>query len=233
VIMNAIFKQKIVPILGISAFATVFSVQVAQAETTVKSDTNFIKQPNIELNNSVLELSTLTTTTDFKNFEELTSASTLNSESSSASEVAQIDDIQVGTPTRSSPSYLGVGGNIGLGGGPGIGQGAFTVFSKLGLLNEVSFRPSVIIGDDVAILVPLTYDFAVQEVVDGDFSLAPYIGGGLAIGTGDDGGVGGLITSGVDVGISPRFTANAQVNIGFIDGADVGVILGLGYNFFP
>ncbi|MBE9170640.1 hypothetical protein IQ238_25025 [Pleurocapsales cyanobacterium LEGE 06147] len=222
------FNQKIVSLLSISAFATVLGGQVAQAETVVKNDTNLDKQPNIELTSSILEPAT-----DINNFEELTSASTLNSESSDTADVAQIDDIEVGTPTRSSPSYLGVGGNIGLGGGPGIGQAAFTVFSKLGLLPEIAFRPSVIIGDDVAVLLPLTYDFAVQEVVDGEFSLAPYIGGGLAIGTGDDGAVGGLITSGVDVGISPRFTANAQLNVGFIDGADVGLILGLGYNFFP
>lgn len=230
--MNLTFNQKIVPILSIPALATVLGAGVARAETTVNNDTKLVKQPDIELTSSIVQLSNSATTSDFQNFEELTSASTLSSESAYPSEVAQID-IEVGTPTRSSPSYLGVGGNIGLGGGPGIGQGAFTVFSKLGLFPELAFRPAVIIGDDVAILLPLTYDFAVQEVVDGDFSLAPYIGGGLAIGTGDDGGVGGLITSGVDVGISPRFTANAQVNIGFIDGADVGLILGLGYNFFP
>jgi hypothetical protein len=35
----------------------------------------------------------------------------------------------------------------------------------------------------------------------------------------------------VDVRVSPEFTATAGVNVGFLDKTDVGLLLGIGYNF--
>jgi hypothetical protein len=40
-----------------------------------------------------------------------------------------------------------------------------------------------------------------------------------------------LLTGGVDVPLSPQFTATAGVNVGFIDDTEVGLLLGVGYNF--
>ncbi len=139
--------------------------------------------------------------------------------------------INPGRATRSGSSYIGVGGNIGIGGDTGIGSGSFSVLSKVGLTRNFSARPSVLFGDNTTILLPVTVDFPSQNVEISRFNIAPYIGGGAIISTGDDSNVGVLLTGGVDVPINPRFTATAGVNVGFVDQTDVGVILGVGYNF--
>ncbi len=132
--------------------------------------------------------------------------------------------INPGRATRSGSSYIGVGGNIGIGGDTGIGSGSFSVLSKVGLTRNFSARPSVLFGDNTTILLPVTVDFPSQNVEISRFNIAPYIGGGAIISTGDDSNVGVLLTGGVDVPINPRFTATAGVNVGFVDQTDVGVI---------
>ncbi|MCG6134563.1 MAG: hypothetical protein MET45_07845 [Nostoc sp. LLA-1] len=143
-------------------------------------------------------------------------------------------EVVPGTATRSGPSYIGVGGNIGFGGGTTLSQGSFAVFSKVGLTENFSARPAAFFGDNTLFLIPVTVDFPVQAVTDTgeqQLSIAPYVGGGAAISTGRDSTVGFLLTGGVDVPISPEFTATAGVNVGFIDETEVGLLLGVGYNF--
>ena len=60
---------------------------------------------------------------------------------------------------------------------------------------------------------------------------APYAGAGVIVSTGDNGNFGFLITGGVDVPLSRNFTATAGLNIGFLDGAEVGLLVGVGYTF--
>lgn len=143
--------------------------------------------------------------------------------------------IAPGRATRSGPSYIGVAGNIGLTGGTALGDSNFAVISKIGLSPFFSIRPSAVIDfeDDATILIPVTLDFVPRQpgqvTEDLGISIAPYFGGGAAIST--DGDVGPLLTAGVDVPITPRFTANAAFNVGFLDEVDVGLMIGVGYNF--
>jgi hypothetical protein len=154
-----------------------------------------------------------------------------------AEQVAQT--VTPGRTTRSGPSYIGVGGNIGLGDGDtALGDGSFAVFSKIGLTSFLSVRPAVLFSDDPTILVPVTFDFIpgvtdVTEDLSGELGLriSPYVGGGVAISTGDDGGVDFLLSGGVDVPITSRFTATAAVNATVFDNPAVGLMLGVGYNF--
>ncbi|MGI8502233.1 MAG: hypothetical protein ACR2LR_14015 [Hassallia sp.] len=148
--------------------------------------------------------------------------------------VAQAD-INPGRPTRGGKSYVGVAANIGIGGGDSsLGDGNFMVISKIGLSNAISVRPSAVIGDNTAFLIPVTYDFSFQQASD-PFSeplpIAPYVGAGAAIKTGDDTQVGFLVSGGVDVPITTQFTANAAVNAAFFDQTDIGLSIGVGYNF--
>lgn len=139
-----------------------------------------------------------------------------------------------GRATRSGSSYVGIGGNIGIGDGDiALGQGSFAVLSKIGLTRNFSVRPSVLFTDDVAILLPVTYDFSFGEGPTGDlgFTAAPFLGIGAAISTGGGGDVGLLLTGGVDVPISSQFTATASVNASVTGQAAVGILLGVGYNF--
>lgn len=149
-------------------------------------------------------------------------------------EISQINsdvDVQPGRSTRSGSSYVGVGGNIGLTGDTPVGDGSFAILSKIGLTNSFSARPGAIINDDVVFLIPVTIDFNSDEVPEAGFSIAPYLGGGVAISTEEDNVLGGLITGGLDVPLSPRFTANTSANVTFMDDTAVGLQVGVGYNF--
>ncbi len=148
--------------------------------------------------------------------------------------VAPAPGLSPGRATRGGSSYIGVGGNIGLGGNTTLSEGSFAVISKIGLSNNFSVRPSALISDNTVFLVPLTLDFPSEPVTEGgvqQINVAPYIGAGAAISTGDDSTVGFLLSGGVDVPVSNQITANAGVNVGFIDETEVGLQLGVGYNF--
>ncbi len=142
--------------------------------------------------------------------------------------------IDVGRATRGGRSYIGIGGNIGLTGSSALSDGNFTVISKLGLTRNISLRPSAVIGDNPVVLVPITLDFAPQSETPfggNTFTISPYLGAGVAIDTSHDTDVGAMLTGGVDVPLGSRFTANASVNAAFLRDTDVGIVLGVGYNF--
>ncbi len=149
-----------------------------------------------------------------------------------ADEVAQID-VDPGTPTFGSDSYIGIAGNIGLDGESSLGDSSFMVISKVGLTTRIAVRPSVAIESDPVFLIPVTYDFRLRAVdaFTERLPIAPYVGGGIAIATGDDSEVGPLVTAGADFPITSRFTATAAVNAAFFDETDIGILIGIGYNF--
>jgi len=144
-------------------------------------------------------------------------------------------DVTPGRATRGGRSYIGGAGNIGLSGNDtALSDGNFAVISKIGLTNFISVRPSVIFGDDTIFLVPLTFDFNTRRagsVGEQTFSISPYLGAGVAIEANVDTDFGLLLTGGVDVPIGSRFTVTGAVNAAFMDNTDVGLLLGLGYNF--
>jgi hypothetical protein len=150
------------------------------------------------------------------------------------SKVAQVE-VKPGRATRSGPSYIGIGGNLGFGGDSALGDTSFAILSKIGLTSNISVRPSVLFRDDLTVLIPITYDFVSQDAVEvGDdfvITAAPYLGAGVAFSTGDDSNFGFLISGGVDVPLSSNFTATAGLNVGFLDGTEVGLLLGVGYTF--
>ncbi|MEH2116756.1 hypothetical protein [Nostoc sp.] len=149
--------------------------------------------------------------------------------------VAQ-SDIDLGRTTRrGGSSYIGVAANIGLSGDAdsSLADGNFAVVSKIGLTNSISVRPSAVFGDNTTILLPITYDFTFKsaDAFSEPLGIAPYVGVGGAYKTGDDSQFAFLVTGGIDVPLTPQFTATAAVNAGFFDKTDVGLLLGVGYNF--
>ncbi|MFB2971798.1 hypothetical protein ACE1CD_22780 [Aerosakkonema sp. BLCC-F183] len=153
-----------------------------------------------------------------------------NAPAKKGQQVAQAE-LEPGRATRSGSSYLGVGGNLGLTGDTALGDSGFTIFSKIGLTRVFSVRPSVVIGDDTDFIIPVTYDFPVQAEPFQRINFAPYVGAGVIISTDGDSNLGFALTGGVDVPISNQFTATAAVTAGFIDTTDLGIMLGIGYNF--
>ncbi|MCC5602603.1 fasciclin domain-containing protein [Nostoc favosum] len=144
-------------------------------------------------------------------------------------------EVTPGRTTLGGPSYIGVAGNIGLSGSDtALSDGNFAAISKIGLTRNISVRPSVIFGDDTLFMVPLTLDFSPRtagSVGERTFAISPYIGAGVAIEVNLDTDFGLLLTGGVDLPIGSRFTVTGAVNAAFLDETDVGLLLGLGYNF--
>jgi hypothetical protein len=142
--------------------------------------------------------------------------------------------VDPGRGTRSGPSYLGVGANIGVLGSSSLGDIGLMVYSKIGLTRYFSIRPAITTNfvDDATFLVPATFDLApirLGSVSGRGISIAPYIGVGAAVTT--NGEFGPLLTGGLDVPISSRLTATVGVNAAFLDDVDVGPFVGVGYNF--
>ncbi len=169
-----------------------------------------------------------------------TSSVMLNSGSTEASEKTQPSNriaqspIGIGRATRGGSSYIGVGFNVGASGGfSDLSDGNFTVISKIGVTKTLSVRPSVILGSNTTFLVPITYDlsFKSPDPFTEALPIAPYFGLGAVIETGDKSETALLVTGGIDVPLNSRLTATAAVNAGFFSKTDVGVLLGVGYNF--
>lgn len=210
--------QKLSALLVLTSISLFGSNLVAKAETPETKNSVRMPAPG----------TTSTTATDLVS----TSTQTVSQNPNpSPSEVVSV--INPGRPTRGVSSYIGVAGNIGLGGDSALGDGAFTVISKIGLTPTFSARPSVVIEDDPVILVPLTYDFNREsaEAFEDTFPIVPYAGAGVAIEASEDADVGLLLTGGVDVPLNTNFTATAAVNAAFLDDTDVGLLIGVGYNF--
>ncbi|OLP20357.1 hypothetical protein BST81_01080 [Leptolyngbya sp. 'hensonii'] len=168
----------------------------------------------------------------------LTSAAVLAPTPPADQSVAQapppLTDVQItpGTATRTSYSFIGFGANLGISGSKNAltNDVSFAIFSKIGLNPDISVRPMLLIRNDVYITLPVTFDFS-PYVLEGGYRLGPYFGGGLAISTGNTSYIRPLLTAGVDVPLGPQFTGTAGFNFAFFDSVDVGVVLGIGYNF--
>lgn len=173
----------------------------------------------------------------------VTSATTLTTQSAALpelettkidnSQIAQVDSADVGRAVIGGSSYVGIAANIGLDGDTDLGDSNFAVISKIGLLSNFSVRPSAVFGGDAVFLIPLTYDISLPgvDVIDAALPISPYIGGGVAIASGDNSQTDFLLTGGVDFPLTNQFTATAGVNVAFFEETSIGLLLGVGYNF--
>ncbi|MEH1792304.1 fasciclin domain-containing protein [Nostoc sp.] len=204
------------------------NIQIDRASNQISVNNARIIQADVKASNGVIHAINQVLVPPDVNISQLNQPPTGNADGTTPS-------VRPGRTTLGGPSYIGVGGNIGLSGNDtALSDGNFAVFSKIGLTRNISVRPSVIFGDDTLFMVPLTLDFtprASAEVGQRTFSISPYIGAGVAIEANLDTDIGLLLTGGVDVPLGSRFTLNGAVNAAFLDDTDVGLQLGLGYNF--
>lgn len=218
--MNTCLLKRASTLLTVAAVAVIGSILPAKAET---NDANLL-QPVSEYPGTTLTSASALIT-------EPTQPQVAQTTIPTTEPVVAQTRVVPGRATRSGPSYIGIGGNIGLSGDTSLGEGAFAVISKIGLTRNISVRPAVLFGDDAVFLVPVTVDFPSENLEVTQLNVAPYLGAGVEISTGDDSNIGILLTGGVDVPISPQITANASFNVGFLDETDLGVLIGVGYNF--
>ncbi len=142
-------------------------------------------------------------------------------------EIAQIRRRRTRGGAATGANYIGIGADFGY--SDDIG---FAAISKFSFSEQFAVRPTVIIGDDFSILVPITYDFSRFNTDISGFQLRPYAGAGASFSDSDnDSDLNLLLSAGVDVPVSERFTGNAQVNFGVLNDSQFGVTVGVGYNF--
>ena len=136
------------------------------------------------------------------------------------------------TPTNKY-SYIGVGGNVGLSDNDrGVAESGVSIISKVAITRNLSFRPSIIFGDDTVFNLPLTYDFPIKSS-DGisRSEVTPYLGGGVSISANDDEDTSFMATGGVDYRFAENWVGNVGLNVDFDDESDVGIQFGVGYAF--
>jgi hypothetical protein len=203
----------------------------------------FTKSPlgeNLAVNNS-LEIKTVDTqeaqpqlVSDLTAIPVVTAKQLKEQSTPSQSFIAQTDSngAPLFRPTRSGPNYIGIGGNFGITGDSDLGGRSLAIISKFGLSDVWSVRPSVLfLSNFASFLIPITYDFPPQQFLTPDLTIAPYLGGGVAITTGSDNTFGPLLTAGIDIPLSRNFTANIAANLAFIRTTDLGILVGIAYNF--
>ncbi|MEM9151069.1 MAG: hypothetical protein AAGB19_11515 [Cyanobacteria bacterium P01_F01_bin.3] len=144
-------------------------------------------------------------------------------------ELAQIRRRRTRGGAASGDNFIGIGADFGY-----ADDVSFAAISKFSFSPQWAVRPSVLIGDDFSVLVPVTYDFSRFSTGVGNFQVKPYAGAGAAFSDGDDDDDDSdfnlLLSAGVDVPVSQRFTFNAQVNWGVLNDSDFGATVGIGYN---
>jgi hypothetical protein len=148
--------------------------------------------------------------------------------------LAQRDrEIRLGRTSRGVGNYVGPAINIGLNDqGSPLGRGSFALISKIGLAEQVSLRPSVLFGEHLMLLVPVTIDFPFADTEDTlQVNLAPYLGSGIALSTDSDNPIGFFGTAGIDRVLFNRFTATAALNVGYVEELEIGIFVGGGYRF--
>jgi hypothetical protein len=146
------------------------------------------------------------------------------------------DDTSAEQPQpRRLRQHVGAGGNIGVSGeDTGLSEGGLAIMTRNDLNDVLSIRGTTVFGNtrtDNAIA--LTVNFPIRST-SGEVQLIPYAGGGLLISSKslfNDVIVRGLVTGGIDVPLSRRFTITTAVNVGFTDTTNVGVRLGVMYGF--
>jgi hypothetical protein len=171
-----------------------------------------------------------------KTSEDLHSAEVLfdspDSENSPDGTLAQ-SDIELGRLAKSNYSYISVGVNIGFDSdGLSVGDTGFAIDSKIALSSNFSIRPSAIIAQESALLIPITYDFRFQDKETFEYEpITPYLGVGGYASTDELNEFGFLITGGLDYKLSDSFVANTHLNVGIGDSTEVGLVFGVGYIF--
>jgi hypothetical protein len=139
------------------------------------------------------------------------------------------------TQPRRPRSSIGLGGSIGVSGeDTGLSEGGLAIISRNDLNDAFSIRGTTVFGNSrTDNAIALTVNFPIRST-SGNVQLIPYAGGGLLISSKsffNDVIVRGLVTGGIDIPISRRFTATAAANVGFTDTTNVGVRLGVMYGF--
>jgi hypothetical protein len=131
--------------------------------------------------------------------------------------------------------YLGIGGAIGLNGNTtSLSTGGVVVLSKVRLSNNFSLHDATVLFGSAAAtsMIIVTADLPIRNST-GQTVVSPFIGGGAMLRYDQGLSISPAISGGIDIPLARGFTGTVRVNAGFPSNrnADVGVLVGAGYNF--
>ena len=136
---------------------------------------------------------------------------------------------------QSAPSsYIGVGGAIGLGGNTtSLGTGGVAILTKVGFTENLSLHDVTVLfgGGAATSMIILTADFPIRNG-SGQTVISPFVGGGAMLRYAEGLYISPAVSGGVDVPLSNNLTGTLRINAGFPSNrnADIGVLIGAGYN---
>ena len=141
-------------------------------------------------------------------------------------------------PTTNVPQnngYIGIGSAIGLGGNTtALGTGGVTILTKVRFSDNVSLHDATVLfgGGAATSMIIVSADFPIRNAV-GQTMFSPFIGGGVMLRYAEGLYLSPAISGGIDLPISRDFTGTVRINAGFPNNrrADVGLLVGVGYNF--
>lgn len=237
---------KIALLLGIGSLAV---LGITEAATAQSIDSKlFSTSEQIAIAETRLFALPISSSTDFTTLTQATPFVAQTPELETEEEV-EIEETEVeieDTETDEGVAGLGIvspGGNyIGVGGSLGFVEDAYGDFGAAALIskfelfslnenNDISVRPSVLVGQDVTFVVPFTIDVLLGDP-DPEIwgrTFIPYGGPGFTFTTDTDIFY-FTLTGGLDIPFD-RFTMNVETNVGFLDDLAWGLMLGIGYNF--
>jgi hypothetical protein len=131
-------------------------------------------------------------------------------------------------------SYIGIGGGLGLGGNTtALGTGGLAILSKVGFTENLSLHDATILfgGGAATSMIILTADFPIRNDA-GQIVVSPFIGAGAMLRYNQGLFISPAISGGIDIPLSRNFTGTVRINAGFPSdrNADVGILIGAGYN---
>jgi hypothetical protein len=138
-------------------------------------------------------------------------------------------------PTSNNNGYVGIGGAVGLGGNTtSLGTGGVTILTKVRFSDRLSLHDAtVLFGNGAATsMIILTADFPIRNQT-GQTIISPFIGGGAMLRYVEGLYVSPAISGGIDIPLSTDLTGTVRLNAGFPTNrsADIGILIGAGYNF--
>jgi hypothetical protein len=131
--------------------------------------------------------------------------------------------------------YIGIGSAIGLGGNTtALGTGGVVILTKVRFTDNLSLHDATVVfgGGAATSMIIISADLPIRNDA-GQTIVSPFIGGGAMLRYAEGLYISPAISGGIDVPISQDFTGTVRLNAGFPNNrhADVGILVGAGYNF--
>jgi hypothetical protein len=131
--------------------------------------------------------------------------------------------------------YIGIGSAIGLGGNTtALGTGGVAILTKVRFSDRLSLHDATVLfgSGGATSMIIVSADFPIRNDA-GQTVISPFIGGGAMLRFAGGLSISPAVSGGIDLPLSKDFTGTLRLNAGFPNNraADVGLLIGAGYNF--